>query len=129
MTEKSSTAHFGSGTQAAHSPQRPRLGQPAGIREARRTYMSTTNETTASELLRGTNRRRFLRYLGAAPSLAAFTGAGLLSSRGAFADTGPLDASQRRHQAFAIRRDAAIFQRDAPPTPSISNGDEDMYAN
>jgi hypothetical protein len=28
-----------------------------------------------------------------------------------------------------IRRDAAIFQRDAPPTPSISNGDEDMYAN
>jgi hypothetical protein len=56
-------------------------------------------------------------------------GAGLLSSPSAFADTGPLDASQRRHRAFVIRRDAAIYQRDAPPTPSISNGDEEAYAN
>jgi hypothetical protein len=47
----------------------------------------------------------------------------------ALADVGPLNASERRHQAFVIRRDAAIFQRDLRPTPSISNGDEDMYAN
>jgi hypothetical protein len=67
--------------------------------------------------------------LGAAPALTAFAGAELVSSPSAFADTGPLDASQRRHQAFVIRRDAAIFQRDAPPTPSISNGDEEAYAN
>jgi len=40
-----------------------------------------------------------------------------------------LDASQRSHRAFVIRRDAAIYQRDRPPTPSVSNGDEDAYAN
>jgi hypothetical protein len=33
------------------------------------------------------------------------------------------------HRAFVIRRDAAIYQRDLPPTPSVSNGDENMYAN
>ena len=88
--------------------------------------MSTTNQPTA---MCGPNRRRFLSYLGAAPTLTAFAGAGLLSSRIAFADTGPLDARERRHRAFVIRRDAAIYQRDLPPTPSISNGDEDAYAN
>jgi hypothetical protein len=77
----------------------------------------------------GSNRRKFLSYLGAAPALTAFAGAGLVSSPSAFADTGPLDASQRRHRAFVIRRDAAIFQRDATPTPSVSNSDEDAYAN
>jgi hypothetical protein len=76
-----------------------------------------------------TNRRNFLSYLGAAPAFTAFIGTGLLSSRSAFADTGPLNAAQRRHRAFVIRRDAAIFQRDLPPTPSVSNGDEQTYAN
>jgi hypothetical protein len=75
------------------------------------------------------NRRTFLSYLGAAPALTAFAGAGLLSSPRAFAATGPLNAAERRHRAFVIRRDAAIYQRDAPPTPSISNGDEEAYAN
>jgi hypothetical protein len=28
-----------------------------------------------------------------------------------------------------IRRDAAIFQRDLRPTPSVSNGDDDAYPN
>jgi hypothetical protein len=79
--------------------------------------------------MHGPNRRKFLSYLGAAPALTSFAGAGLLSSQSAFADTGPLDASQRRHRAFVIRRDAAIYERDDPPTPSISDGDEDMYAN
>jgi hypothetical protein len=61
--------------------------------------------------------------------LTTFAGAGLLSSRIAFADTGPLDARERRHRAFVIRRDAAIYQRDASETPPISNGDEEAYTN
>src|SRR6516162_3280187 len=89
----------------------------------------STNQTTAGEVMYRTNRRKFLGYLSAAPTLTAFAGAGLLSSPRAFADTGPLNVSERRHRAFVIRRDAAIFQRDVRPTPSISNGDEDMYAN
>jgi hypothetical protein len=90
--------------------------------------MSTANKTSG-EPMRETNRRTFLSYLGAGPTLTAFAGAGLLSSPSALADTGPLDASQRRHRAFLIRRDAAIFERDAPPAPSVSNGDDDRYAN
>jgi len=89
--------------------------------------MSTANNITPAEYR--TNRRTFLSYLGAAPAATAFAGAGLLSTAPAFADIGPLDARQRRHRAFVLRRDAAIFQRDAPPTPSVSNGDEDLYAN
>jgi hypothetical protein len=91
--------------------------------------MSTANQITAGEFMWRTNRRKFLRYLSAAPAFTAFAGAGLLSSQSAFADTGPLNARERRHRAFVIRRDAAIYQRDAPPTPSLANGDEDMYAN
>ena len=89
--------------------------------------MSTGNKITASELMWRTNRRTLLSCLGAAPALTAF--AGLLSSPNAFAATGPLNASERRHRAFVIRRNAAIFQRDMPPTPSLSNGDEEAYAN
>ena len=91
--------------------------------------MSTVNQIPASEVMYRTNRRTFLNYLGAAPTLTAFTGAGLLSSPSAFADTGPLDASERQHRAFVIRRDAAIFRRDVRTTPSISNGDDQAYAN
>jgi len=91
--------------------------------------MSTANNITAGEVMNRTNRRTFLSYLGAAPAVTAFAGAGLLSSPSAFAETGPLNAAERRHRAFVIRRDAAIFQRDLRPTPSVSNGDEEMYAN
>src|SRR6516164_3395060 len=76
-----------------------------------------------------TTRRKFLSSLGAVPTLTAFSGAGLLSSTSAFAATGPLDARERRHRAFVIRRDAAIYERDAPEMPSISNGDEEAYAS
>jgi hypothetical protein len=94
--------------------------------------MSTANRITTGEPSCRPNRRKFLGYLGAAPTLTALTGAGLLSTPSAFADTGPLgplDASQRRHRAFVIRRDAAIYERDMPPIQSASNGDEDAYAN
>ena len=94
--------------------------------------MSKATHTTADELRNWTNRRKFLSYLSAAPALTAFAGAGLLSSPSAFAESGPigpLDPRERRHRAFVIRRDAAIYQRDVPPTPSISNGDEEAYAN
>ena len=92
--------------------------------------MSKTKQITAAELQSRPNRRKFLSYLGAAPTLAAVArAAGLLSSPSAFADTGPLNASQRRPRAFVIRRDTAIYQRDVPQTPSISNGDDEAYAN
>ncbi|MBV9036086.1 MAG: vanadium-dependent haloperoxidase [Acidobacteriaceae bacterium] len=94
--------------------------------------MSTAKQITAGEFMRPANRRKFLSYLSAAPALTAFTGAGLVSSPSAFADSGPigpLDARERRHRAFVIRRDAAIYQRDVPPTPSISNEDDESYAN
>ena len=64
------------------------------------------------------------------PWLTAVGGTGLLSSLAApnaLASTGPLDAAQRSHRAFVIRRDAAILQRDHPETPSIGNGDEELY--
>ena len=80
--------------------------------------MSTGNQITANELTHPTNRRKFLSYLGAAPTLTAFAGAGLFSSTSALADTGPLNSSQRRHRAFVVRRDAAIYQRDQPEQTS-----------
>jgi len=91
--------------------------------------MSKPNQITAGELIHGPNRRRFLGYLSAAPTLTGLAGAGLVSSRSAFAANGPLDATERRHQAFVIRRDAAIYQRDLRSTPSVSNGDEQTYGN
>ena len=91
--------------------------------------MSKVNQITPAELLGRANRRKFLGYLGAAPTVTAFAGAGLLSTPSAFAATEALDARERRHRAFIIRLDAAIFQRDVRTTPAISNGDEDLYAN
>ncbi len=83
-----------------------------------------------SDLLRakkheGSSRRRFM-------SLTGLTGAALFSGLGssmAYGDTGPLNADQRRQRAFAIRRDAAILQRDRDSMPSIDNGDEQLYPN
>jgi hypothetical protein len=94
--------------------------------------MSKTNKTIAGREYPGASRRRFLSYLGTAPTLTALGGAGLLSTLqapNALATTGPLDAAQRRHRAFAIRRDAAILQRDRPEQASTSNGDEQLYAS
>lgn len=76
-----------------------------------------------------TNRRKFLSGWGAAPAVTAFAGAGLFSSQSVFAAAGPLDASERRHRAFVVRRDAAIYQRDRPAQTSTDNGDEQLYAN
>ncbi len=95
--------------------------------------MSDSNKiSVSSEKHPGASRRRFLSYLGTAPTLTALGGAGLLSTLeapNALADSGPLDASQRRQRAFAIRRDAAMLQRDRPEQISTSNGDEQLYAN
>ena len=91
--------------------------------------MSKTNQIIAAELQSGANRRKFLSYLGAVPTLAAVARAtGLLSSPSAFAQTGP-NGPQRRQQAFIIRQDTAIYQRDLPQNPSISNGDDETYPN
>src|SRR5215467_10873365 len=91
--------------------------------------MSKANQVTMRKIMWRANRRTFLSYLGSAPMVTAFAGTGLLSTEAAFAESGPLDASARRHRAFVIRRDAAIYQRDMPPTPSVSNGDDDAFAN
>src|SRR3984893_10016714 len=95
--------------------------------------MSNQNKTSVhGQKHSGASRRGFRGYLGAAPSLRALGGAGLLSTLeapSALGDTGPLNASQRRHRAFAIRRDAAILQRDRPEQVSTSNGDEQLYPN
>ena len=91
--------------------------------------MSTFNRSTEGESINWPSRRKFLNSLSAAPAVTAFAAAGLFSSRMASADSGPLNASQRRHRAFVIRRDAAIYQRDLPATASVSNGDEEGYAN
>jgi PAP2 superfamily len=80
----------------------------------------------------GPSRRGFLGYLGMSPGLTGLAGAGLLGALqapSAFAADGPLSPSERRHRAFVIRRDAAIFQRDRPEDPSMANGDEQLYPN
>jgi hypothetical protein len=86
---------------------------------------------TADEMHSSSSRRGFLGYLSATPALTGLAGALLstLDAPGAFAATGPLDAAQRRHRAFVIRRDAAILQRDRPDQASIANGDEQLYAS
>src|ERR1700722_14971437 len=71
----------------------------------------------------GSSRRRFMGLTGVA-------GAAMFSALDlplAYGDTGPLDANQRRQRAFAIRRDAAILQRDRDAQTSIDNGDEQLY--
>ncbi len=91
--------------------------------------MSTGKTNRTGELACGPDRRTFLSHLGVVQALAGLAGMGLLSTPRALAHTGALNASQRRQRAFVIRRDAAIFERDLRPTPSLSNGDEEMYAN
>jgi hypothetical protein len=93
--------------------------------------MSQPNTTAAGDEMPGASRRRFLSYLSSAPGLMSLGGASLLSTLdapSALGDTGPLDAAQRRHRAFVIRRDAAILQRDRLDRMSISNGDEQVYS-
>ena len=78
------------------------------------------------------SRRGFLGCLGIAPALTGLAGAGLLGAlqtRRAFADDGPLTPAQRRNRAFVVRRDAAVFQRDIPASPSAGNGDDQLYPN
>jgi hypothetical protein len=97
-----------------------------------RSDMSRRNQTTVAAGISGSSRRGFLSYLAASPAFTALGGGALLatlSAPRAFADPGPLSPEQRRHRAFIIRRDAAIFQRDRAADPSIANGDEQLYPN
>ncbi len=78
----------------------------------------------------GPSRRGFLGCLGLSPGVAELLGAGLLGALpapSALADLTPLNDTERRRRAFVIRRDAAIFQRDFPTAPNVSNGDEELY--
>lgn len=78
-----------------------------------------------AEIHSSPSRRGFLSLTG----LAGASLLGALEAPSGFADAGPLTAAQRRHQAFVIRRDAAILQRDRPADPSTGNGDEQLYPN
>ena len=94
--------------------------------------MPRPKKTAAAGEMSDASRRRFLGYLGSTPGLLGLGGATLLSTLGApsaLGATGPLDAAQRRHRAFVLRRDAAILQRDRPDQISTSNGDEQLYPN
>lgn len=44
-------------------------------------------------------------------------------------EIGPLTARQRRDEAFEIRQDAALFQKNLPIPGQQCNGDEDLYPN
>ncbi len=93
--------------------------------------MSQLYKSAAGHEMPDASRRRFLNCLGSAPGLMGLGGASLLSTLGApnaFGE-GSLDAAQRRHRAFVLRRDAAILQRDRPSQVSTSNGDEQLYPN
>src|SRR5215469_547088 len=77
-----------------------------------------------------TSRRGFLGYLGLAPGLTSLAGAsllGALEANTALADLTPVNDEERRRRAFALRRDAALYQKDLPITPSLANGDEELY--
>jgi hypothetical protein len=78
------------------------------------------------------SRRRFLSWCAGSPAVAGLGAGTLLSTLGAptmSGETGPLNAEQRRRRAFALRRDAAIYQRDRPAVFLIDNGDEQLYRN
>jgi hypothetical protein len=95
--------------------------------------MNESMKSDTSQENPGPSRRGFLGGLGvaAAPYVTGLAGATLLSigAPNALADANPLDAAERRHRAFVIRRDAAILQRDTPEDPSIANSDEQTYPN
>jgi hypothetical protein len=94
--------------------------------------MSTCADLAGNGANSSASRRSFLNYVSTVPGLAALGGAGLFSilqTPSAFGALGPLDTRQRRQRAFAIRRDAAIFQRDRASQTSIDNGDEQLYPN
>ena len=65
----------------------------------------------------GPSRRGFLSCHGLSPGLAGLAGAGLIGALQAplaLADLTPLNSAERRRRAFAISRDAALFQSDLP---------------
>jgi hypothetical protein len=64
--------------------------------------------------------------------LTSLAGAGLLGAlqvKTALADLIPINEAERRRRAFALRRDAALYEKDRPDDPSLSNGDEERYPN
>ncbi len=95
--------------------------------------MTKKNEDSIAMRTRtGASRRGFLGCLGLTPGIAGLLGAsmvGALEAPQAMADLTPVNDGERRRRAFTIRRDAAILQRDYPGAPSLSNGDEELYAS
>jgi membrane-associated phospholipid phosphatase len=82
------------------------------------------------------NRRRFLGGVGGVAAMTITAGLARLPARlrstGAMADgaeVGSVSAEQRREQAFGIRYQAAVAQRDRPLPDHPTNGDEELYAS
>ena len=82
-----------------------------------------------AEDLKG-HRRGFFRSMLSVPMAA--TGIAVLGEAGArmmrAAPAVAEDERVRRRRAYEIRRDTALFERDQPIQPSVSNGDEQLYA-
>jgi hypothetical protein len=92
--------------------------------------MARTPDPNADTHTHAPSRRGFLGCLGLSPGLTGLAGAtllGMLEAPSAFANLTPINAAARRNRAFTLRRDAAIFERDSRETPSVSNGDEELF--
>lgn len=75
------------------------------------------------------NRRQFLGGVGATVGVLA---TGLPSIGGGTAEAeelAPQSGVQRRNDAFQVRHDAAIAEKQRPVQVALTNGDEDLYPN
>lgn len=88
--------------------------------------MSSQEKNHAASMSHLTKTRR--RFLGTISSAAAATLAAPALPRTATAQP-PRDRQQRTEAAFRLRVAAAQRQRDLPPAPHPTNGDEDLYPN
>jgi len=85
----------------------------------RRTFLGHVSKITAASIAVGT--------IGLPPLLE-----GCADSAGGqevTCEIGPVNSHQRRNQAFQVRRDAALFQKELPIPHHPCNGDEDLYPN
>jgi hypothetical protein len=91
-----------------------------------------SRKDATAKLSSDSSRRHFLSWAASSPVLAGLGTTAFCATLGApvaRGDTGPVTVDQRRHRAFVLRRDAAIFQRDRAADASIDNGDELLYPN
>src|SRR5262245_16304168 len=100
--------------------------------------MRTTKgaEEHGTALISSSERRRFLGSLSGLTAAALTGGAFGLdltlvgpSAVLEAAEIGPLNAHQRRNEAYEVRHKVALNQKNLPLTEHPDNGDESLYAN